>query len=105
MTSITQIYAYVVDEGDGDEGIPAVLLDGSWWPLLGADMKRCGRVGFSQLHSSTIKCEGNTYYPPVPPEQNSLWSRSATTLRFTLFRVRKWHNIINHHKIVRLTIF
>jgi hypothetical protein len=45
MPKITELYTYVTDEGDGDEGIPAVLLDGSWWPLPGADMKRSGRVG------------------------------------------------------------
>jgi hypothetical protein len=29
MPKITELYAYIVDEGDADEGIPTVLLDGS----------------------------------------------------------------------------
>jgi hypothetical protein len=40
MPIITELYTYAVDDGDGDEGIPAVLLEGSWWPLLGANMER-----------------------------------------------------------------
>jgi hypothetical protein len=39
MPKITELYAYVVDDGDGDEGIPAVLQQGSWVPFIGADLE------------------------------------------------------------------
>lgn len=39
---ITELYAYVVlDDGDGNEGVPAVEMpDGKIMPLMGADMPR-----------------------------------------------------------------
>ena len=40
MPKIEKIYAYIVDEGEGDEGIPAVQLGDSFFPLIGADMER-----------------------------------------------------------------
>ena len=44
MPKITEIYAWICDEGGGDEGIPAMELtiDGRQMltPMLGADMER-----------------------------------------------------------------
>lgn len=41
MPKISEMYAYVVDEGNGDEGIPAWLSPhGVWLPLVGADINR-----------------------------------------------------------------
>jgi hypothetical protein len=37
---IEVIYAWIVTETDGSEGIPAQLLGNVWAPLIGADMER-----------------------------------------------------------------
>jgi hypothetical protein len=37
---IEVIYAWIVTERDGSEGIPAQLLGNVWAPLIGADMER-----------------------------------------------------------------
>ena len=38
---ITELYAWIVTEKDGTEGIPAQCLDGVWYPAVGAD---CARI-------------------------------------------------------------
>lgn len=40
MPNIDQMYAFVVEEAPGDEGIPAICKDGNWYPMVGADWKR-----------------------------------------------------------------
>lgn len=38
---VKELWAYLaVDPGDGDEGIVAAWLNGSWTPLVGADRQR-----------------------------------------------------------------
>ncbi len=37
---IDEIFAFVATDDDGNEGVAAQLIDGSWFPLLGADMER-----------------------------------------------------------------
>ena len=51
MPKITELYAWIVDEGEGDEGVPAVLTDGMWCPMIGADMER---VRSLKKHAETV---------------------------------------------------
>lgn len=37
---ITTIHAFTAIGEDGDEGIPAILLDGTWMPMVCADQAR-----------------------------------------------------------------
>lgn len=37
---IEKIYMWVATEPDGGEGIPSMMLDGIWFPMLGADTDR-----------------------------------------------------------------
>jgi hypothetical protein len=37
---INQLFAFVIVDDDGTEGVPALLIDGTWMPLMGADMAR-----------------------------------------------------------------
>ena len=37
---ITTIHAFTTIGEDGDEGIPAILLDGTWMPMVCADKAR-----------------------------------------------------------------
>ena len=37
---INQVFAFVIVDEDGTEGVVAVLRDGVWMPLMGADMSR-----------------------------------------------------------------
>lgn len=53
MPKITELYCWIVDEGDGDEGIPAVLTEMGWMPLIGADMERIKSL------KSEVKMIGN----------------------------------------------
>lgn len=40
MPKITEFYAFVLaDAGPDDEGVPALLRDGAWYPMMGADTK------------------------------------------------------------------
>lgn len=41
MPKITEMYAFVCEDGPGDEGVLGILgEDGKWLPLVGADMER-----------------------------------------------------------------
>lgn len=46
MPRIVELYAYVVADADeDDEGVPAFVgLDGSWMPMMGADMERAEQL-------------------------------------------------------------
>lgn len=35
---IENVYAYLCDDDDGTEGIPAIRVNGAWMPLVAADM-------------------------------------------------------------------
>lgn len=37
---INQLFCFVIVDQDGTEGVPAVNLGGTWFPLMGADMAR-----------------------------------------------------------------
>jgi len=37
---INQLFAFVIVDEDGTEGVPAIWLNGTWFPLMGADMAR-----------------------------------------------------------------
>jgi hypothetical protein len=37
---VTELWAYVIEDPDGNEGVPAVLINGLWYPLMGADRDR-----------------------------------------------------------------
>ena len=37
---INQLFAFTFIDADGTEGVPALLVDGVWLPLMGADMAR-----------------------------------------------------------------
>lgn len=37
---INQMFAFVILDDDGTEGVPAMLIEGVWMPLMGADMAR-----------------------------------------------------------------
>lgn len=37
---INQMFAFVLVDEDGTEGVPAVQVEGVWFPLMGADMAR-----------------------------------------------------------------
>lgn len=37
---INQMFAFVILDDDGTEGVPAILTGGVWMPLMGADMAR-----------------------------------------------------------------
>ncbi len=39
MALITEVFVYVVTESEGEEGIPAISLDGAIMPMLAADPK------------------------------------------------------------------
>lgn len=40
MPKITELLAYVADEGDGNEGVTAFRSGDSWMPMVGADADR-----------------------------------------------------------------
>lgn len=40
MPKVTELWAYVVEEFPGEEGVPAVPLHGLMYPLFGADAER-----------------------------------------------------------------
>lgn len=42
MSKVEEVWAYVYEEADGNEGIPAFLLEGPqiWMPMIGADRTR-----------------------------------------------------------------
>ncbi len=40
MPKITEMYAFIAEEGPEDEGIIAMIVGDKWMPMLGADMKR-----------------------------------------------------------------
>lgn len=45
MPKIEELYAYVIeDAGPDDEGIPAFMVGDTWWPMIGADMKRADEI-------------------------------------------------------------
>ncbi len=37
---ITAMFAFVVEEADGGEGVPAFTVGLYWYPLMGADLER-----------------------------------------------------------------
>lgn len=37
---VESMYAFLVVDDDGTEGVPAFFTDGGWMPLVGADMER-----------------------------------------------------------------
>lgn len=37
---INEVFAYVLVDEDGDEGVPAVGLGSMWYPMMGADRER-----------------------------------------------------------------
>jgi hypothetical protein len=42
---ITELYAFIAVDADGDEGITGFCAaDGTWMPLIGADMARVGHL-------------------------------------------------------------
>lgn len=41
---VDQMWAFVVMDDDGDEGVPAVKMNGNFYPLVGADMARAKSV-------------------------------------------------------------
>jgi hypothetical protein len=40
MPKITQMFAFISEEGPEDEGVMGMMRNGMWMPLVGADMKR-----------------------------------------------------------------
>lgn len=44
MPLITEMFAFVVEESPGEEGIPAVHTERGWMPLVGADMTRVDSI-------------------------------------------------------------
>ena len=41
---ITEMYAFIMEDEDGDEAIPAFYSQGSWLPMIGADLRRIGQL-------------------------------------------------------------
>lgn len=37
---VDQLYAFVIDDENGDEGLMAILRGDKWMPLVGADVRR-----------------------------------------------------------------
>jgi len=40
MSEVTELFAFVVDGGDGNEGVAAVRTPQGWMPMIGADRAR-----------------------------------------------------------------
>ena len=40
MPRITEVFAFIAEEGPENEGIVAMMVGDKWMPMLGADMKR-----------------------------------------------------------------
>ncbi len=40
MPKITELYAFIAEEGPDDEGIVAMKIGDNWVPMVGADMDR-----------------------------------------------------------------
>lgn len=40
MSKITELYAFIAEEGPDDEGVVAMKLGDTWLPMVGGDMNR-----------------------------------------------------------------
>lgn len=55
MPLITQMFAWVIEETPGDEGVPAFMMGGMWFPLMGADIARMESVREKAQEIATMK--------------------------------------------------
>jgi len=40
MPLVTELFAFIAEEEPGEEGVMGVMVNGTWTPLIGADMNR-----------------------------------------------------------------
>lgn len=54
MPLINEMFAFIVTEEEGSEGIPAIQLDDKWIPLVGADKDRVDSLRIAALRIKNL---------------------------------------------------
>lgn len=56
---VDELFAFIATDDDGDEGVMAAMMDGTWYPLVAADLVRAQQ--FTPLANAVSKEAGVEY--------------------------------------------